>query len=157
MNAISKTPNRADTPGEILVVAVDAAVVGKVDVDGHVGGLLRRRPIGEVIADAGVLKSPDALGAKISMHHREFVARGEKPAINSVEPEIRAERGSVLVVLAAGDDVEGVLFACADRRAARARDQLAEARPLRTRALIERRGFEISPTVGGVVRVVVED
>ena len=37
--------NRADPPGEILVVVMHAAVVGEVDVVRHVGRLLRRGPV----------------------------------------------------------------------------------------------------------------
>src|SRR5215469_16290868 len=48
--------NGADPPGEVLVVTVLAPVIGEVDVSGHIGGLLGRSPVIEVVSETNIVK-----------------------------------------------------------------------------------------------------
>ena len=102
-------------------------------------------------------KSPTPVAFRFRYIERQLVARRQEPAADAVDVEVGAQMRGGAGLGARGQHVARVLPAGADGRAARAGDRAAEAAPLRAGALIERRGLEVAPAVGGVVRVDVED
>src|SRR6058998_457258 len=56
----SKRADGTNAPRKILVVAVQPAEISEVDMDRHVGGLLRGGPIREIVGDTAILKVADA-------------------------------------------------------------------------------------------------
>src|SRR5262245_64945965 len=76
----SDFPDRSNAPRKVLVVAVLPPEVREIDVCGHVGRLLRRRPIREVVDNAGVVKVAGAGSPEVRVHQRQLVSRRQEPA-----------------------------------------------------------------------------
>src|SRR3546814_3985686 len=142
---------------EILVVAVEPAQIGEIDVRGHVGVELRRGPIFTIIGHARLAEISESGGAQRLVHLGKFVARGQEPAAHAVEAQRRAELRRARRLCATGEHVGGVSLSGADRRAARALDLAPETAPCRALALVEGHRFQITPSVAGDMGVAVED
>jgi hypothetical protein len=61
-------PDGPNSPGEVFVVAMLAAKIGEIDVSRHIRGLLRRRPVGEVVGNATVSKITGSGGLQVAIH-----------------------------------------------------------------------------------------
>src|ERR1017187_3354140 len=85
-----ESPDSPDSPREVLIVAMLAAKIGEIDVSRHVRGLLRRRPVGEIVGNTAVSKITGSVGFQVTIHQSQLVSRRQKPPTNSVQAEIGA-------------------------------------------------------------------
>jgi hypothetical protein len=85
-----KGPNRPNPAGEILIVAMLTAKIGKIDVSRHVRGLLRRRPVSEIVGHTAVSKIDGAVSFQVAVHQSQLVSGRQKPPTNSVQAEVGA-------------------------------------------------------------------
>src|SRR5262249_35840567 len=85
------------------------------------------------------------------------VSGRQKPAAHAADLEAVAEIRGDATLAALAQDIERVLSSRTNCRPMCARNGASEASPFRAGALIERRGLEIAPTVGRVIRVLVEE
>src|SRR5262249_46740163 len=102
-----------------------------------VGRFLRRRPVAEVVGDAGMSDVTETCRPEVAVHQSQLVARRQEPPVDAIHAEGRTQRRGDSAVVALAEDLDRVLPAGANRRRPGAGNEPPETAPLRTGTLIE--------------------